>query len=154
VQREYVWHAVAELVDMFDTPDVVREITERWKRHGHHIVMYPDASGKNRKSTDASTSDIAQLQNAGFEIRAKSVNPAVKDRVASVNKALESGRLMVNEQACPVTARCLEQQAYDKNGIPDKTSGNDHQNDATGYPIAYEMPLVKPVSHIPVTFAL
>ncbi|MFT7994068.1 terminase, partial [Salmonella enterica subsp. enterica serovar Enteritidis] len=84
----------------------------RWKRNGHHIVMYPDASGKNRKSTDASTSDIAQLQNAGFEIRAKSVNPAVKDRVASVNKALESGRLMVNEQACPVTARCLEQQAY------------------------------------------
>ncbi|OML96001.1 terminase, partial [Salmonella enterica subsp. enterica serovar Enteritidis] len=94
------------------------------------------------------------LHNAGFEIRAKSVNPAVKDRVASVNKALEAGRLMVNEQACPVTARCLEQQAYDKNGIPDKTSGNDHQNDATGYPIAYEMPLVKPVSHIPVTFAL
>ncbi|ANN86054.1 putative terminase [Salmonella phage MA12] len=154
VQRDYVWHAVAELVDMRDTPDVVREITERWKRHGHHIVMYPDASGKNRKSTDASMSDIAQLQNAGFEIRVKSVNPAVKDRVASVNKALESGRLMVNEQACPVTARCLEQQAYDKNGIPDKTSGNDHQNDATGYPIAYEMPLVKPVSHIPVTFAL
>ncbi len=26
VQREYVWHAVAELVDMFDTPDVVRRL--------------------------------------------------------------------------------------------------------------------------------
>jgi hypothetical protein len=154
VQRGRVWHAVAELKDMFDTPDVIRAITERWKANGHHIVMYPDASGKNRKSNNASTSDIAQLQQAGFEIRARSSNPAVKDRVAAVNKALESGMLMINEQACPVTARCLEQQAYDKNGEPNKSSGNDHQNDATGYPIAYEMPIVKPVINIPVSFAL
>lgn len=154
VQRGHVWHAVAELKEMYDTPDVIRAISERWKRNGHHIVMYPDASGKNRKSNNASTSDIAQLQQAGFEIRAKSTNPAVKDRVAAVNKALESGMLMVNEQACPVTSRCLEQQAYDKNGEPNKSSGNDHQNDATGYPIAYEMPIVKPVINIPVSFAV
>lgn len=153
-QRGHIWHAVAELKDMFDTPDVIRAITERWKNNGHHIVMYPDASGKNRKSSNASTSDIAQLQQAGFEVRAKTVNPAVKDRVSAMNKALESGMVMINEQACPVTARCLEQQAYDKNGEPDKGGGNDHQNDATTYPIAYEMPVVKPVLHVPVTFAL
>lgn len=154
VQRGKVWHAVAELVDMFDTPDVVRTIKERWQDAGHYIVMYPDASGRNRKSSNASTSDIAQLQQAGFEVRAKTVNPAVKDRVSAMNKALESGMVMINEQACPVTARCLEQQAYDKNGEPDKNSGNDHQNDATTYPIAYEMPVVKPVINIPVRFAL
>ena len=154
VQRGKVWHAVAELVDMFDTPDVVRTITERWKSKGHYIVMYPDASGKNRKSNNASTSDIAQLQQAGFEVRAKSTNPPVKDRVSAMNKALESGMVMINEQACPVTARCLEQQAYDKNGEPDKSGGVDHQNDGTTYPIAYEMPIRKPVINIPVTFAL
>lgn len=77
-----------------------------------------------------------------------------KDRVAAMNKALESGMVMVNEQACPDTARCLEQQAYDKNGEPDKGGGSDHQNDATSYPIAYEMPVVKPVINIPVRFAL
>nr|UVN10492.1 MAG: terminase [Bacteriophage sp.]UVX52844.1 MAG: Terminase [Bacteriophage sp.] len=154
VQRGKVWHAVAELVDMFDTPDVVRAITERWKSKGHYIVMYPDASGKNRKSNNASTSDIAQLQQAGFEVRAKSTNPPVKDRVSAMNKALESGMVMINEQACPVTARCLEQQAYDKNGEPDKSGGVDHQNDGTTYPIAYEMPIRKPVINIPVTFAL
>lgn len=154
VQRGKVWHAVAELVDMFDTPDVVRAITERWKSKGHYIVMYPDASGKNRKSNNASTSDIAQLQQAGFEVRAKSTNPPVKDRVSAMNKALESGMVMVNEQACPVTARCLEQQAYDKNGEPDKSGGVDHQNDGTTYPIAYEMPIRKPVINVPVTFAL
>ena len=154
VHRGKVWHAVAELVDMFDTPDVVRAITERWKSKGHYIVMYPDASGKNRKSNNASTSDIAQLQQAGFEVRAKSTNPPVKDRVSAMNKALESGMVMINEQACPVTARCLEQQAYDKNGEPDKSGGVDHQNDGTTYPIAYEMPIRKPVINIPVTFAL
>lgn len=154
VQRGYVWHAVAELIDLFDTPDVVRTIKDRWQREGHHIVVYPDASGKNRKSQDASRSDIAQLEQAGFEVRANPSNPAVKDRVAAVNKALESGRMRVNEQSCPVTARCLEQQAYDANGKPDKEGGHDHQNDATGYPIAYEMPLVKPVISIPVSFPL
>lgn len=154
VQRGDAWHAVAELVDMFDTPDVIRTIKERWQAEGHYIVMYPDASGKNRKSNNASTSDIAQLEQAGFEVRVNPSNPAVKDRVSAVNKALESGKLRINEQACPVTARCLEQQAYDKNGEPDKSGNNDHQNDATGYPIAYEMPIVKPVIHIPVTFSL
>lgn len=154
VQRGRVWHAVAELKEMFDTPDVIRAIQDRWQSKGHHIVIYPDASGKNRKSNNASTSDIAQLQQAKFEVRAKPSNPAVKDRVAGMNKALESGMVMVNEQACPDTARCLEQQAYDKNGEPDKGGGSDHQNDATTYPIAYEMPVVKPVINIPVRFAL
>jgi len=154
VQRGRVWHAVAELTDLRDTPDVVRIVTERWRSKGHHIVIYPDASGGSRKSTNASTSDNAMLQQAGFEVRAKSTNPAVKDRVSAMNKALESGMVMVNEQTCPVAARCLEQQAYDKNGEPDKSGGNDHQNDATTYPIAYEMPVVKPVINVPVRFAL
>lgn len=154
VQRGHVWHAVAELREMFDTPDVIRAIQDRWQSKGHHIVIYPDASGKNRKSNNASTSDIAQLQQAKFEVRAKPSNPAVKDRVSAMNKALESCMVMVNEQACPDAARCLEQQAYDKNGEPDKGGGSDHQNDATSYPIAYEMPVVKPVINIPVRFAL
>lgn len=154
VLRGKIWHAVSELVDLFDTPDVVRVITERWKSNGHRIIIYPDASGKNRKSNMASTSDIAMLQQAGFDVRVNASNPAVKDRVLATNKALESGLLMVNDHACPHTARGLEQQAYDKNGEPDKGSGVDHQNDATTYPIAYEMPVVKPMINIPISFAL
>jgi len=154
VLRGKIWHAVSELVDLFDTPDVVRVITERWKSKGHRIVIYPDASGKNRKSNMASTSDIAMLQQAGFEVRVNASNPAVKDRVLSMNKALESGLIKVNDKNCPQTARGLEQQAYDDNGEPDKSSGVDHQNDATTYPVAYEMPVVKPVINIPISFAL
>lgn len=151
VKRPSGWHAVAELCDLFDTPDVVRVIKERWKDKGHRIIIYPDASGKSRKSNDASTSDIALFEQAGFEVRANPSNPAVKDRVLSMNKALESGKVLINDSLCPNTARGLEQQAYDKNGEPDKSGGVDHQNDATTYPIAYEMPIVKPVAQIQMT---
>jgi hypothetical protein len=114
--------------------------------------MYPDASGKNRKSSNASESDIALLEQAGFDVRVNASNPAVKDRVLSMNKALECGKVWINDAKCVNTARGLEQQAYDKNGEPDKTGGVDHQNDASTYPIVYEMPVVKPVAQIPVSF--
>lgn len=153
VQRPNGWHAVAELKDIFDTPDMARIIAERWKSAGHKIVVYPDASGKSRKSVDASKSDIAILEQAGFDVRAKSTNPAVKDRVLAMNTAFAKGKLWVNDRLCPTTARCLEQQAYDDNGEPDKSTGADHQNDASGYPISYEMPVHRPVVSMPVRFS-
>lgn len=140
------FHAVAELVDMYDTPEAIRIIKEKWPES--HVVIYPDASGNSRKSVNASESDISLLRQAGFEVRVNSRNPAVKDRILSTNKAFESGKVFVNYNACPTVARCLEQQAYDKNGEPDKVSGNDHQNDATTYVLAYEMPIIKPIAQI------
>ena len=44
--------------------------------------------------------------------------------------------------------------AYDDNGEPEKNGVIDHQNDASTYPIAYEMPIMKPVINVPITFAL
>lgn len=142
VQRPTGWHGVAELHDVFDTPSMIRIIEERWE--GHRIIVYPDASGGSRKTVDASKSDIALLRQAGFEVRAKPSNPPVRDRILSVNKQFETGKLWINSRLCPTMASNLEQQAYDKSGEPDKKSGFDHQNDATGYPIAYEFPIIKP----------
>lgn len=144
------WHAVQELVDMYDTPEMITILQQKFA--GHKIVIYPDASGKARKTVNASTSDIALLEQAGFEVRVNNSNPAVKDRVLAMNGGLSKGRVYVNDAACPTVANCLEQQAYNKNGEPDKQSGKDHQNDATTYPIAYEMPIRKPIAHIPVNF--
>ena len=152
VQRPNGWHAVAELCDLFDTPDVVRVIKERWKDAGHRIIIYPDASGNNRKSVSASVSDIALFEQAGFEVRVNRSNPAVKDRVLSMNKGLESGKVWVNDALCPHTARGLEQQAYDKNGEPAKDGIIDHQNDAATYPIVYEMPVRKPITDMKIKF--
>lgn len=146
------WHVVEELVDMYDTPEMIRIIKNKWPEHP--IVVYPDASGGSRKTVNASISDIALLQQAGFAIRAKSTNPRVKDRVMAMNTALGKGLVYVNHKACPQVSRCLEQQAYDKNGEPDKKSDNDHQNDATTYVIAYELPVRKPVAQIDFSYAV
>ena len=139
-------HAVAELTEVFDTPAMVRLLTERFKSRGHSLIIYPDASGKNRKSQDASESDIALLRQAGFSISANPANPAVKDRVLSVNAMLNKDgrrRYRVNQETCPHLVEALEKQAYDKFGEPDKKSGMDHVLDAAGYVIVYRYPIAR-----------
>ena len=145
------WHAVDELVNMYDTPEMIRIIKERYD--GHKIYIYPDASGKARKTVNASLSDISLLESAGFTVRVNSKNPSVRDRIMATNAALEGGRIFISTKACPTVAQSLEQQVY-KNGEPDKTSGNDHQNDATTYPIAFEMPIIRPVANVSFGFAM
>lgn len=150
VLRGSDWHIVGEVVKKYDTPDMISEIKSRWPKH--RIICYPDASGVKRTTANASESDIALLKNAGFEIRAHGHNPKVKDRIAAVNNGFANGKVFINTVEAPETTKCLEQQAYDKNGDPDKKSGYDHQNDATGYPLAYEMRLRKPVFKLDVGF--
>lgn len=142
-----VWHAVEEVKEVFDTPDMIRILQERYQSgdNKHSITVYPDASGGSRKSVDASTSDLSLLRQNRFRVIVNNRNPFVKDRLLSMNKALESGLVRVNPATAPTTSKCLEKQAYDQNGEPDKKSGFDHQNDATTYPIAYEMPVKKPL---------
>lgn len=142
VLRENDWHCVDEIKGGVDTPSMIDTLKQRYE--GHKLTVYPDASGKNTSSKGASLSDIGLLRKAGFTIRAKNSNPRVKDRVLAVNMGFQNRKVWVNPDTCPETARCLEQQPYDKNGEPDKTGGLDHQNDAFGYPIAYEMPVNKP----------
>lgn len=147
VLRDGEPHAVEELTGIFDTPDMIRVIKSRYA--GHTIMVYPDASGQSRKSNNASVSDLSLLQSAGFYVRANPVNPAVKDRVLSMNAMINSNgvrRLRVNADYCPVLVEGLEKQAYDKNGEPDKTSGLDHVIDACGYFICHKFPLVKRIA--------
>lgn len=150
-KRPNGWHAVDELTGVYDTPSLIDILLSRY--NGHKLTIYPDASGGSRKTVNASTSDIALLKQAGFNVKAPSKNPPVKDRIVAANKAFSDGLVWVNDRACPTVASCLEQQSYDKNGEPDKSSGDDHQNDATTYPIAYEMPVRKPVMSAPIRFA-
>lgn len=137
------WHLVEELYDVYDTPTMINEIKGKWPEHS--ITIYPDASGKNRATVDASISDIYLLQQAGFTVKVHKQNPSVRNRIMAVNGGFSHGWLFVNDEACPRSADCLEQQVYKENGEPDKSRDDDHQNDATGYPIAFEEPIVKPV---------
>jgi len=146
VQRPGGFVCAAELKDVFDTPALIAMLQEKYA--GHRIIIYPDASAASRKTVDASKSDIALLQNAGFDIRVNSRNPMVKDRVLATNKALETGKIKVNTKNCPTVTRCLEQQSYDANGEPDKSAGFDHMNDAFSYFATYEFPIIKPMTKV------
>ena len=68
----------------------------------------------------------------------------MKDRVLAMNVSFSKGKHLVNVKRCPVHAANLEQQVYNDAGEPDKTAGNDHTCDASGYLIHYKFPVVKP----------
>ena len=142
VDRADGWHVVDEISGGFDTPSTIRTIKDRFD--GYKIYIYPDASGTGRKTVDASKSDIRLLREAGFHVKHRSTNPRVKDRILSVNRALETQRLWVNDKSAPTLADALEQQVYAKNGEPDKQSNTDHPNDAQGYFVNFVMPVIKP----------
>jgi hypothetical protein len=146
VMREGKPLALDELTDVFDTPAMVALIHKRYA--GHQILVYPDASGKNRKSQNASESDLAILRQAKFMVCVNASNPAVKDRVLAMNRAIETRDYKVNADTCPVYVEGLEKQPYDKHGEPDKTLGLDHALDAAGYFISYRFPIVRPAMTI------
>lgn len=136
-------HAVDELVGLRDTPDMIDAIKRRFPNHT--IFVYPDATGGNRETLNASASDLSLLEEAGFHVLAEDANPLVKDRIISVNRLIFAGgkrRLLVNTNLCPAFTEGLEKQAYDEKGKPDKTAGFDHVIDAGGYFIYYRYPVV------------
>lgn len=144
--------AVAEIINAYDTPDIIRIIKERYWTYtngdyhrSREIYIYPDASGESRKSQNASQSDLAQLRDAGFSVIVNASNPPVKDRINAMNAMFCNGyglrRYKVNLKRCPVYAECLEQQIWADNGEPDKSQDNDHPNDAGGYYIVKEFPI-------------
>lgn len=137
--------AIDEISKAYDTPDMCGVLKSRFP--GHAIQVYPDSTGGSRKSNDAATTDIKVLRDAGFSVYARSKNPPVRDRINAMNAAFGNG-YMVNVDRCPNYTRCLEQQAYNKNGDPDKTQGLDHLPDGGGYFIHYEYPVVKPAMSI------
>lgn len=139
-----------ELTKVRDTPAMAKLLKERFKDKGHAVTVYPDASGGNTSSKNASESDLSILRGAGLTVNVNPANPAVKDRVLSVDAmALNADgvrRWRVNTDACPVLTESQEQQAWDKNGEPDKSTGHDHSNDAIGYFLVKRWPIAKRIA--------
>lgn len=125
--------AVDEFCDAYDTADMIKLIKDKYPKRS--IVIYPDASGDNRK-TSGSDTDILLLKKAGFKIEVDDSNPSVKDRITTMNAGFLDGNgnisYYVNTSTCPSYTEALEKIPY-KNGAPDKTSGFDHITEAGGY---------------------
>lgn len=126
---------IDEITKQQDTDALAKEIVRRYGNN--KILVYPDASGANRSTINASKTDIAILQSYGFTSMALRSNPPIKDRVQTLQALLENskGRVRLAVYAgCRRVIECLELQSYDeKTGDPDKQNGYDHLNDALGY---------------------
>jgi len=136
---------LAELSGVRDTPAMIDALREGWPEH--RLIVHPDASGKNTHTNNASVSDLGLLRAAkNITVRVNPSNPSIRSRVVSVNSMLCNARgkrrLKVNVANCPKLAEALEKQAYDDNGMPDKTTGFDHPPDALGYWIHSMFPAV------------
>lgn len=142
--------ALEEITKALDTPDMCGIIARRYQ--GHKISVYPDASGSARKSNNAGQTDLHVIRQAGFAVYVAPSNPWVRDRVNAMNAAFCNG-YQVSLTGCPEYTRCLEQQAYDKNGEPDKASGHDHLNDSAGYYICHQYPIIRPAMTLNMGFA-
>lgn len=125
--------AVEEIVDVYDTQEMIGVINDRYSNHS--IVVYPDASSGARKTSGGS--DLQLLERARFTIRRQNKNSSVKNRVTIMNVCLLNNKgerkYKVNTNNCPRYTESLEKQAYDKRGVPDKQGGYDHLCDAGGY---------------------
>lgn len=147
VVRDGLPYAVDEIVDARDTPTMAAIIKDRYP--DHHITIYPDAAGQATSSKNSSESDHVILRQHGFSLVVDGTNPAIKDRLNACNAMILNSngerRLFVNTNKCPHLTEALEQQAYDKSGMPDKEGGFDHVLDAFGYYIVKRYPIVKPV---------
>ena len=125
-----------------NTNEMVDEIKQRYKKN---IVIYPDPSARQRKTSAGGLTDLAILKNAGFEVKCKNSAPLVRDRINSVNAKLKNAKglhTLFILNSCKNVIKSIERQIY-KEGthVPDKDSGYDHFNDALGYMIEYNFPL-------------
>tara|TARA_Y100001938_G_scaffold148372_1_gene231887 strand:+ start:2000 stop:3217 length:1218 start_codon:yes stop_codon:yes gene_type:complete len=126
-----------------NTNEMCEEINNRYK--DKKIVVYPDPSARQRKTSAGGLTDLAILKNFGFEVKCRNTAPLVRDRINSVNSKLKNvagkNNLFILN-SCKNVIKSIERQIY-KEGthIPDKDSGFDHMNDALGYLIEFNFPI-------------
>ena len=126
-----------------NTNEMCEEIKNRYKHK--NIIVYPDPSARQRKTSAGGTTDLAILKNFGFDVRCKNTAPLVRDRINAVNSKLKNvagkSSLFILH-SCKNVIKSIERQIY-KEGthVPDKDSGFDHMNDALGYLIEYNYPI-------------
>ena len=106
-----------------------------WRKR---VQVVGDASGfyNATASRTKGRSDIVLMREYGFNVTAERKNPAVIERVHSLQRLLLTAD---GTQHCEIDPSCiefiksLEGQEWSRHGTPDKLRGFDHTNDAAGY---------------------
>ncbi len=77
-------HAFDEIRMMgSNTDEMCDEIKNRYPQS--QIVVFPDNSGIQRKTSAGGKTDVSIIQNAGFVVKTKSKNPPARDRINAMN---------------------------------------------------------------------
>jgi len=128
-------HIVEEIHLQYNsnTKTMAAEIQRRFGKR--NIIIYPDASGRNRHAADSNTNHT-ELKKYGWYLKFdQRGNPLISDRINTVNSVILNAagqRRLFIDPSCKNTIKTLTRQTY-KNGKPDKDSGLDHAGDAMGY---------------------
>lgn len=151
-------HVVDEIsIDNSNTTEMSQEIRRRYPHHRIHV--YPDPSGKSRKtSAVGGQTDFTILEQAGFRVIAPKKAPAVADRINEVQAMLLNAngksRLFISPK-CRELMKCLGGLTYKpKTSQPDKSLGLDHMTDALGYLVHMEYPIIERVKKFEVSFVM
>ena len=126
-----------------NTQEMCEEIKTRYQNK--KIIVYPDPSARQRKTSAGGVTDLSILKNAGFDVKCKNTAPLIRDRINAVNAKLKNvngKNSLFIVKSCKNVIKSIERQIY-KEGthVPDKDSGYDHMNDALGYLIEFNFPL-------------
>jgi hypothetical protein len=141
-------HAFDEIRMMSsNTDEICDEIKNRYPQS--QIVVMPDNSGIQRKTSAGGRTDVSILQNAGFVVKIKSKNPPVRDRINAMNSLLKNSngeRRYTVDPKCKYLIQSLQRYTYKPDTmIPDKSSGYDHMFDAASYAVEYLYPVTREV---------
>ena len=133
-----------------NTDEMVDEIRQRYGRQSR-VIIYPDPASRQRKTSAGGRTDLSILQNAGFEVRAKTAHSQIRDRINAVNARLCSSdgkRRLYVDPKCKKVIESLERHTYKEGTSQPEKDGFDHMNDALGYAVDYLFPIKK--AHTPV----
>jgi len=124
------------------TEQMCDEIKRRYP--GSTITVFPDAAGKQRRTSAGGRTDISILQNAGFRVQAKNANPPIRDRVNAVNSKLKNTqgvRSLFIDPKCKQIIKSLESQQYKPDSSIIDNTQHTHMSDAVGYLVDYLYPV-------------
>jgi len=113
-----------------ENSDTFKMVAELSKRGHSGARVYPDSTGKNRKTSGKS--DHAILEEAGFTVQ-YTRNPFVTDRTNNINRLLRDGRIIIDPK-CKKLINDLEKVTWKNDELDQKTDKMlTHISDALGY---------------------
>lgn len=142
-------HLIEDFSGSADTETFGKMIKKKYLDKGHPVSVFPDPSGRARKSSAAvGRTDFTILQNFGFATFARRKAPPMADSVQAVNRMLKTadGQChMFIHPRCKDTITSIERTSWKETNPDvmtiDKSEGIEHWTDGIRYAVEYLFPV-------------